>query len=272
MQVAGRDRHAAEWLRAAAEVEVGCDAEGSCVQVHLLCPAKVPGRKGGFEAFADGLRALGLPVRSMGASRLHVASGRGIEELAAWGAEGFAYKVGDESFWLTRGTFFQVNRFLLPALVELVCGAWTGRARVGFICRGGPICAWVGEAVHGCYRSRGKPGGDGELRRGLRRPGDPAVEATTLVFLREALVQRERPDLVVLDPPRAGAGAEVCELLTKLRPAEIVYVSCDPTTLARDLKVLSGAYRVAEVHMVDLFPQTYHLETVMVLRRTDVGG
>jgi len=57
-----------------------------------------------------------------------------------------------------------------------------------------------------------------------------------------------------------------------LRPAEIVYVSCDPTTLARDLKVLGARYRVSELHMMDLFPQTYHLETVMVLRREDVAG
>ncbi len=77
---------------------------------------------------------------------------------------------------------------------------------------------------------------------------------------------------MVLDPPRAGAGEEVCGLLLRLAPAEIVYVSCDPTTLARDLQVLGAGYGVSEVHMIDLFPQTYHLETVMVLTRRTVAG
>ena len=106
-----------------------------------------------------------------------------------------------------------------------------------------------------------------ELRRGLRRPADRTVEDTTLAFLRQAVVQRDRPDLVILDPPRAGAGEEACSLLARLRPADIVYVSCDPTTLARDaVTLLQAGYHVAELHMVDLFPQTYHLETVMAFQ------
>jgi len=81
-------------------------------------------------------------------------------------------------------------------------------------------------------------------------------------------VQRERPELIVVDPPRAGLGAEVCGLLGRVAAPEIVYVSCDPVTLARDLKSLADAgYSVMELHMVDMFPQTFHLETVVVLRR-----
>ena len=83
-----------------------------------------------------------------------------------------------------------------------------------------------------------------------------------------AVVQRERPELIVMDPPRAGVGAEVCALLARISSPEIVYVSCDPVTLARDLKLLVAAgYNIAEVHMVDMFPQTFHLETVAILRR-----
>jgi 23S rRNA (uracil1939-C5)-methyltransferase len=99
------------------------------------------------------------------------------------------------------------------------------------------------------------------------------VGETTLAFLRKAVVQRERPELIVLDPPRAGAGHEACELLARLAPREIVYVSCDPTTLARDLGVLLAAgFSVSELHMIDLFPQTYHLETVISLRHRGMGG
>jgi 23S rRNA (uracil1939-C5)-methyltransferase len=87
-------------------------------------------------------------------------------------------------------------------------------------------------------------------------------------FLRGAVLQRDKPALVVMDPPRAGVGAEVCALLARVSAKEMVYVSCDPVTLGRDLKALvDSGYRVVELHLVDLFPQTFHLETVVVLRK-----
>ena len=107
-----------------------------------------------------------------------------------------------------------------------------------------------------------------DLIRGFKGGGRRAVSATTVEFLRGAVVQRERPDLVVMDPPRAGVGAEVCALLARVSAKEMVYVSCDPVTLGRDLKALvDSGYRVVELHLVDLFPQTFHLETVVVLRK-----
>jgi 23S rRNA (uracil1939-C5)-methyltransferase len=107
-----------------------------------------------------------------------------------------------------------------------------------------------------------------DLSRSFKGPGKRTVETTTVEFLRSAVVQRERPDLIVMDPPRAGVGAEVCALLERISSPEIVYVSCDPVTLARDLKLLiASGYNIEEIHMVDMFPQTFHLETVMILRR-----
>ena len=94
-----------------------------------------------------------------------------------------------------------------------------------------------------------------------------AAESTVLEYLRSAVLQRERPDLVVLDPPRAGAGIEACELLNRIAPATVVYVSCDPNTLARDLATLKPHYRVEALHLVDLFPQTIHQETIAILSR-----
>ena len=72
----------------------------------------------------------------------------------------------------------------------------------------------------------------------------------------------------MLDPPRAGLGAEGASILVRIAPARIVYVSCDPTTLARDLAVMvRGGYVVEEVNLIDLFPQTFHLETIVRLKR-----
>jgi 23S rRNA (uracil1939-C5)-methyltransferase len=74
------------------------------------------------------------------------------------------------------------------------------------------------------------------------------------------------PDLVIVDPPRSGLGDPVARALAEMGAPRVTYVSCDPATLARDLVPLQAAgYRVDEVHLVDLFPQTYHLESVLQL-------
>ena len=98
--------------------------------------------------------------------------------------------------------------------------------------------------------------------------GFEAVHAPALDFLRARELQRERPELIVLDPPRAGLGAEGAAILGRIGAARLVYVSCDPVTLARDLAVLAEAgYRLEAVTLADLFPQTFHMETVVHLAR-----
>ena len=95
-----------------------------------------------------------------------------------------------------------------------------------------------------------------------------------------AAVGREQPDLVILDPPRAGLGAETAARLANIGAPEIVYLSCDPSTLARDLAVLTHSerkpstgiasaqrYEISEMCLFDLFPQTFHIETLVRLRR-----
>ncbi|ODN31169.1 23S rRNA (uracil(1939)-C(5))-methyltransferase RlmD [Fervidobacterium thailandense] len=74
-------------------------------------------------------------------------------------------------------------------------------------------------------------------------------------------------DVVVLDPPRTGAGKAVCKRILELKPKKIAYISCDPATLARDLAILKEHYKIKSVQPFDMFPQTYHVETVVVLER-----
>ncbi len=79
-----------------------------------------------------------------------------------------------------------------------------------------------------------------------------------------------RPDVVVLDPPRAGCGREALDAVAKMRPLRVIYVSCDPGTLARDLGYLNGrGYRVLEVQPVDMFPWTRHVECVTLMSRVN---
>lgn len=102
-----------------------------------------------------------------------------------------------------------------------------------------------------------------DLRDNAPREVKP-VSSTTEQFLRQA--PGPRPDLVVADPPRAGLGEGVVGALAKLGPPRITYVSCDPSTLARDLRTFAGlGYRIVGAHLVDLFPQTFHIESVFHL-------
>ena len=71
-----------------------------------------------------------------------------------------------------------------------------------------------------------------------------------------------------MDPPRAGLGPKVAKQLAGIRAPQLAYVSCDPATLARDLRVLlDSGYRIEQLHLVDLFPQTFHIETIVRLAR-----
>ena len=192
----------------------------------------------------------------------------------AWGAPGFSYSVEPPTldsdpwtYWAPRGAFFQVNRYLLPELLSLVTSnragalAWDLYAGVGLFTRAlaphfGRITSV--EAAEPAFTA---------LASG-RLPNRRAVKDTTLDFLRTAVLQRDRPDLIVLDPPRTGAGTEVCALLARIAAPMLIYVSCSPQTLPADLKTLTAnGYRIAELHLIDLFPQTTHIETVTILTR-----
>lgn len=87
-------------------------------------------------------------------------------------------------------------------------------------------------------------------------------------LLDDAFINKHgRPDVVITDPPRAGMHEDVCKMLLKTAPEKIVYVSCNPATQARDLKLLSEKYDIVAVQPVDMFPHTMHVENVVSLVR-----
>lgn len=82
-----------------------------------------------------------------------------------------------------------------------------------------------------------------------------------------------RPDVIVTDPPRAGCAPEVLKTFAAMRPKRIVYVSCNPASLARDIGILDElGYKATEIQPVDMFPQTGHVETVVLLSKGEVDS
>ena len=265
------------WLEAAAEVELFANDRLDGLQVLLLLEQAAP-RKADT-TFTRAMEALRLHVPELagaGAALLGP-SLRGRESIrertrtpiASWGADGLAYSVKEERYWVARGGFFQVNRFLLPELVRVVCEGRSGQAVWDLFAGVGLFARILTRSFARVAAVEGNPVAARDLHTALARLGreHSAVQASTLEFLQSAVVQRERPDLLILDPPRAGAGEAVCELLLRLHAPRMVYVSCDPETLARDLVVLQRGYRFSELHLMDMFPQTFHQETVVVMER-----
>ena len=86
--------------------------------------------------------------------------------------------------------------------------------------------------------------------------------------LSDEFVERNgRPDVIILDPPRAGVDEKVLEVIKRAAPARMVYVSCNPSTQARDLAILDDMYEIVAVQPVDMFPHTHHVENVVKLRK-----
>jgi 23S rRNA (uracil1939-C5)-methyltransferase len=187
--------------------------------------------------------------------------------VARAGAESIAYHAAGIDYRVDHGAFFQVNRWLVDKLVECVTNGLSGGLAWDLFAGVGLFARKLAERFEQVAAVESAPAAIAALEENLSGTNATAVKATTLEFLRGA-VRGERPDLIVVDPPRIGLGAETTELLGQIAAPELVYVSCDPATLARDLRVLVGAgYAIERVTLADLFPQTFHIETVVRLRR-----
>jgi 23S rRNA (uracil1939-C5)-methyltransferase len=269
LMLAASDQAAADCLSAATHLELFCDDKLQRVQLALLfAPRSTPPRDR-FGHLIAALATAAPQIASSAAVSYDARTGIFGRTLESSGASGLNYSVNGATYWISRGAFFQVNRFLLPKLVELVTTNRSGALAWDLFAGVGLFSRVLSHSFEHITAVEANPVAASDLRVALAKlgPQHNAVQATTLDFLRTAVLQRDRPDLIVLDPPRAGAGAEACALLGRIAPREIVYVSCDPATLARDLAALQQHYRVASLHVVDLFPQTSHLETVATLER-----
>jgi len=188
------------------------------------------------------------------------------------GAGGYKYRVSHLSF-------FQVNRFLIEDLLKTVTANAQGELALDLYSGVGFFTLPLAKAFQRVVSVDANLAATRDLYANADAAG---VTITSHHEHAEEFLKKtdERPDFVILDPPRAGLGAEAAEKLAELGAKEIVYLSCDPSTLTRDLAVLTGSprkpkeitgpsirYEITEMHLFDLFPQTFHIETFVRLRR-----
>ena len=197
----------------------------------------------------------------------HLWSGRDhiFEEM-----EGLRFKIGPKSFYQTNSAqayeLYKVARSFAgltggETLYDLYTGTGTIANFVARNCRQVVGIEYVPEAIE-----------DAKCNSRLNGIDNTAFFAGDMKdVLDDAFIARHgRPDVVILDPPRAGVHEEVLETIKRAAPQRIVYVSCNPATQARDLALLAPLYRVTAVQPVDMFPHTHHVENVVRLdRNTD---
>ena len=175
------------------------------------------------------------------------------------------YRAAGFEYCVRPGVFFQTNRYLTEKLIELATAGRAGERALDLYAGVGLFAAPLARTFAQVAAAEASPASVVDLRRNT---GDnvKVIVSTTEEFLKHGNLPA--PDYVVVDPPRAGLGERVSAAIAELAPPALTYVSCDPATLARDLKVLLAAkYRIQALHLVDLFPQTFHIETVVHLER-----
>jgi len=183
-----------------------------------------------------------------------------------FGDRSLRYKTKRHEYQVSAGAFFQTNRFLLDEMVETVTRGRSGELALDLYSGGGFFSLPLADQFEKIVAVEASTHSQADLRANAAR-NVKAVRSGAEEFLRGEGRQL-RPDLVVVDPPRAGLGEKLSHLIGRMSVARVTYVSCDPATLSRDMKVLvESGFRVEEVHLFDLFPQTYHLESVLHLVR-----
>jgi 23S rRNA (uracil1939-C5)-methyltransferase len=191
--------------------------------------------------------------------------------LAQSGAKSIRYRTNDHVYQVSAGAFFQGNRYLIDELVSVVTGNAGGNVAFDLYAGVGLFSAALARSFHHILGVEASLTSHADFVQNV--PANvKAVGARTEDFLSSGYPGsrpvRKSPDLVVLDPPRTGAGKTVIRSLVELGAPRVRYVSCDPATLARDLApLLAAGYHIEEAHLFDLFPETFHIESVMLLAR-----
>ena len=180
-------------------------------------------------------------------------------------------QVLERPFRVSAGSFFQVNTAMAAKMVEHLLAnlrVLSSTTLLDVYCGAGLFSAFFAPNVKQVIGIEISPSACQDFVANLDEFENVELyEAPAEAVLANIDVQ---PDVVIVDPPRAGLDKEVLDALVRLAPKTLAYVSCDPSTLARDAgRLIMGGYRLMEVAPFDLFPQTYHIESISIFERGD---
>ncbi len=249
------------------EIEFFANADDGQLLIEATCEPGTPSTP--LRQWADHLPSTLPEIVGISVFKARSFSKSGPAEpklVAASGARELTYKTVAAPYRVSAGSFFQVNRHLINELVEIVTAGYSGSAALDLYAGVGLFSTVLSRGFAQVIAVESSQTSHADLVH--NSPANvKAVRATTADFLRSA-PGKLRPELVVLDPPRSGLGESVVQSLVGLGAHRMTYISCDPATVSRDLAgLLSAGYRIERVYLVDLFPQTYHLESVFHLTR-----
>jgi 23S rRNA (uracil1939-C5)-methyltransferase len=285
---AGRAGKVVDGIR---EIEFFANEDDSKMLVELFCTSQA--KRAEVRAWAEEFCAV-MP-QIVGTAVIRENANGAPEPLVSVGAPELIYKARYSSFRVSAGSFFQTNRFLIDQLIDIVTCGGSGELAVDLYAGVGLFSTALARNFRHVISVESSQTAAGDLAYNLPRNGR-AVRSATEQYLYSALRAsradagdwpaksrgvlekgRDRegelpqqylhtPDRIVVDPPRGGLGDRVARALANWNAPRVTYVSCDPATLARDLVPLRAAgYGIEAVHLVDLFPQTFHLESVLQL-------
>jgi len=246
------------------EIALFTDASESSLLLTVVVSST---KKVRFDELAHAL-SLQVPAFTGAELVLEGPAGQPSRTVAQWGAKSLVYRAAGFDYRVDHGAFFQVNRWLVDSLVARVLADHSGKLAWDLYAGVGLFARQLTTRFDRVVAVESAPASTQALAANLKGTRGAPVRSSTLDFLQRPHGDT-RPDLIVVDPPRAGLGSETCALLATIAAPALVYVSCDPATLARDLHALNGSgYSIHSVAIADLFPQTFHLETVVHLRHS----
>ena len=183
--------------------------------------------------------------------------------------EEISFQANENRYFYNANTFFQGNPLLIESLIETAIKDANGATALDLYCGVGLFTLPLTERFANVTGVEGNEKAVDFARKNIEQA---RIENANIFtenvsdWLSDNLKDLQGIDFVLLDPPRAGTEKETIENLLKIKPKEIAYVSCEPATLARDLRILSESYSIESITALDLFPQTHHVETVVRLK------
>jgi len=188
------------------------------------------------------------------------------EESLAIGADSLVYHAAGRDYRVSGGSFFQTNRYLMDDLVKVATREAKGKTALDLYAGVGLFTLALAANFEEVLAVESSPHAFTDLKHNAPR-NVRTMRATTEEFLQKR-GEKLAVDFVLVDPPRAGLGDKATAALCRTSASQVTFVSCDPATLSRDLRLLlESGFRVEQAHLFDLFPQTAHMETVLHLVR-----